>query len=60
MRNTYFVSKISWYAGLFIVIGNSFYVEIYIRNKIWHILNYNKIPWYSKDKLNNYLKIKSE
>ncbi len=34
MRNPYlFVLKISWYAGLFIVIGNSFYVEIYIRKK---------------------------
>ncbi len=33
MRNPYFVLKFSWYAGLFIVIGNSFYVEIYIRKK---------------------------
>ncbi len=33
MHNPYFVLKISWYAGLFIVIGNSFYVEIYIRKK---------------------------
>ena len=33
MRNPYFVLKISWYAVLFIVIGNSFYVEIYIRKK---------------------------
>ena len=33
MRNPYFILKIGWYAGLFIVIGNSFYVEIYIRKK---------------------------
>ncbi len=35
MRNPYFVLKISWYAGLFIVIGNNFYVEVYIRKKIY-------------------------
>ena len=34
MHNPYFVLKISWYAGLFIVVGNTFYVEIYIRKNI--------------------------
>ncbi len=48
MRNPYFVLNISWYEGLFIVIGNSFYVEIHIRKKydflnnvIMHIIRFS-------------------
>ncbi len=49
MRNPYFVLKISWYAGLFIVIGNSFYVEIYVWKIIGSVSKARKI----KRKKNN-------
>ncbi len=58
MRNPYFVLKISWYAGLFIVIGNIFYVEIYIRKKYvllkYLVLTVN-FKWYNIFEVKTYI-----